>query len=283
MIVYLNGKYIDSSQAMISVNDRGFLFGDGLYEMILSYNGRPFRMKRHLTRLKHGCEFIRLNLTNIDFIEDVCMQLLEKNDLNSRIASIYVQLTRGVYKRMHRFPPGETSPTVYVSASKFSPDREHQQKGIATISVQDKRWGRCDIKTIDLLPNVIEHQKAIESEAHEAIFVKDGVILEGTHSNVFAVINGTVVTHPLTEKILPGVNREAVLEICEKHNIRTLERPILLNELGNLEEAFITSTTLEIMPVIKIDNMVVSNGRAGEITKLLQKEFSLLVEHESGP
>lgn len=282
MIIHLNGKYIDSSQAMISVNDRGFLFGDGLYEMILSYNGNPFRMKRHLARLKHGCEFIRLNLTNVDFIEDICLQLLEKNNLNSRIASIYIQLTRGVHKRMHRFPPAETPSTIYICASEFSPDREHQQKGIATISVQDKRWGRCDIKTIDLLPNVIEHQKAIETGAHEAIFFKDGVILEGTHSNVFAVINDMVVTHPLSEKILAGINRKAVLEICEKRKIRTLEKPILLNGLENLEEAFITSTTLEIMPVTKIDNMVVGNGRAGKITKLLQKEFSLMVEHESG-
>jgi D-alanine transaminase len=280
MIVYLNGKYTEKERAMISVDDRGFLFADGLYEMILSYQGRPFRLKRHLARLEHGCEFIRLNLSNIDFIEDICFQLIKKNDLTSKIAAIYIELTRGTYKRAHQFPPADISPTIYISASEFLPDREHQRKGIATITVQDRRWGRCDIKTINLLPNVLEHQKAIESGGHEAIFVRDGIMLEGTHSNVFAFMNGELMTHPVTERVLPGINREAVFELCERLNIGISEKPIAMNDLENLEEAFITSTTLEIMPVIKIDNIVIANGEPGRITKSLQKEFRILTGQE---
>jgi D-alanine transaminase len=281
MIVYLNGEYIDSGQAMISVNDRGFLFGDGLYEMILSYNGKPFRLNRHLARMGLGCEFIRLNLKNVDFIADVCLELIELNSLSSNIASIYIQLTRGSYRRAHKFPPADVAPTVYVSATEFLPDREHQQKGIATITVQDKRWGRCDIKTIDLLPNVLAHQRAIEAGGQEAIFSKDGIILEGTHSNVFAVIEGEVRTHPLTDKVLPGINREAVLEICAKRNIRANEKPVAIGDLQNADEVFITSTTLEIMPVIKIDSLIINQGRPGEITRLLQNEFRILTEQNS--
>jgi D-alanine transaminase len=281
MIVYLNGEYIDSGQARISVNDRGYLFGDGLYEMILSYNGKPFRIDRHLARLGRGCEFIRLNLKNVDFIADVCLELIELNSLSSNIASIYIQLTRGSYRRAHKFPPPDIAPTIYVSATEFLPNREHQEKGITTITVQDKRWGRCDIKTIDLLPNVLAHQKAIEAGGQEAIFSKDGIILEGTHSNVFAVIEGEVRTHPLTQKVLPGINRETVLEICAKQNIRANEKPISICDLGNADEVFITSTTLEIMPVIKIDSLIINQGRPGEITRFLQKEFRILTEQDS--
>ncbi len=277
MVVFINGKYIDKGDARISPDDRGFLFGDGLYEVLLAYDGKPFRMKEHINRLKRGCEFAGINLENTDDINEICHSLIERNSLKDNMANIYIQVTRGVYKRAHRFPPEDVMPTVYIAATEFSPNRVHQKYGIKIITVPDDRWDHCDIKTIDLLPNVLAHQKAFDQSGAEAIFVDDGILLEGTHSNFFAVMNGKVWTHPESNKILSGITRNVVIEICNRLNIQLVEKAIEYNDISKIEEAFVSSTTLEITPVVNVDDTKIGDGRPGEIAKLVQKEYQRMI------
>jgi D-alanine transaminase len=280
MIVFLNGKFVDKEKVQISPDDRGFLFGDGLYEVVLAYNGRPFRLEDHIARLRQGCEFARINLKYAEDIHEICLKLIDKNNLKDAIGKIYIQVTRGVYKRAHRFPPDEVPPTLYISAIEFIPNHEHQKNGIKAITVPDDRWEHCDIKTIDLLPNVLAHQKAVDQGGSEAIFVRDGILLEGTHSNFFAVKEGKVIIAPESDRILSGVTRRAVFEICRKLNIDLLEEPIKESILNTFEEAFITSTTLEITPVVLINDLKIGSGNPGSITRLIQEEYHKLVHQE---
>jgi D-alanine transaminase len=277
MVVFINGKYIDKQDACISPDDRGFLFGDGLYEVVLVYNGKPFRLEEHVSRLKRGCEFTGISLENADEIHDICRSLIEKNNLIENIANIYIQVTRGVYKRAHRFPPEDVLPTVYIAAAEFSPNRVHQKYGIKIITVPDDRWDHCEIKTIDLLPNVLAHQKAFDQSGAEAVFVDDGILLEGTHSNFFAVLDGKVYTHPESNKLLSGVTRQAVIQICNKVNIEIVEKAIEYTKISEINEAFVSSTTLEITPVVNVDDSKIGDGRPGEITKLIQDEYQRIV------
>lgn len=278
MTVFFNGKFVDRNRVQISPYDRGFLFGDGLYEVVLAYNGRPFRLGDHLDRLQHGCEFVRINLKNAEDIHEICLKLIDKNNLKDTIANIYIQVTRGVYKRTHRFPPDEVPATLYISAIEFSPSREHQKNGIKAITVPDNRWANCHIKTIDLLPNVLAHQKAVDQGGAEAIFAGDGIIFEGTHSNFFAVRDGRVFTHPVSNRILSGVTRKTVIEICRKMDIHLCEEPIKESRLKSFDEIFITSTTLEITPVVLINDLKIGSGNPGTITRLIQKEYQELVQ-----
>ncbi|MBD3218061.1 MAG: hypothetical protein GF310_07275 [candidate division Zixibacteria bacterium] len=277
MVIFINGKYIDKGDVRISPDDRGFLFGDGLYEVVLAYNGKPFRLEEHISRLKRGCEFAGIKLENADEIKEFCRSLIERNNLKENIANIYIQVTRGVYKRAHRFPPEGILPTVYIAAAEFSPNRVYQKYGIKVITVPDDRWDHCDIKTIDLLPNVLAHQKAFDQSGAEALFVNGGVLLEGTHSNFFTVMEGKVWTHPESNKILSGVTRRAVIEICNKLNIEIVEKAIEYIEISEIDEAFVSSTTLEITPVVNVDDIKIGNGRPGELTKLIQEKYQRMV------
>jgi D-alanine transaminase len=278
MIVFFNGKFVDKEKVQISPDDRGFLFGDGLYEVVLAYDGRPFRLKDHLDRLLRDCEFARINLKNAEDINGICQDLIDKNNLEDTIANIYIQVTRGVYKRAHRFPPEEVPPTLYISAIEFSPSREHQKYGIKAITVPDTRWANCHIKTVDLLPNVLAHQKAYDQDGSEAIFVSSDILQEGTHSNFFAVKDGKVFTHPESNRILSGVTRKTVIEICRKMDIDLCEEPIKESRLKSFDEIFITSTTLEITPVVLINDLKIGRGNPGTITRLIQKEYQELVQ-----
>jgi len=277
VIVFLNGEFLDKQHVQISPDDRGFLFGDGLYEVVLAYNGRPFRLRDHIARLKCGCEFARIKLENIEYVREVCALLIEKNDLEDVIANIYIQVTRGAYKRAHHFPPGDVLPTLYISAGEFSPNRAHQKNGIKAVTVPDDRWGHCNIKTIDLLPNVLAHQRAFDQGGTEAIFVRDGVLLEGTHSNLFAVKDGKVYTHPRSNRVLSGVTRRTVIEICSRMDIDLLMEAIEESMVEKLDEAFVTSTTLEITPVVAVNDLQIGNGKPGKITTLIQDEYQTLV------
>ena len=192
MIGYLNGQFLPQEQIFISPEDRGFLFADGIYEVIRSYGGRLFRAKAHLDRLSHGARALQFNHIDFSYIEPVCERLIQENGLTQGDAVIYMQVTRGVAPRSHAFPPIETPLTVYATAKPFQPHRQESQVGISVILIPDQRWARCDIKTIGLLANTLAHQRARKSHATEGLFVRDGVVMEGTHSNVMAVFNGVV-------------------------------------------------------------------------------------------
>ena len=282
MIVYLNGQYIPRQHASIDVDDRGFLFADGVYEVIHSYEGHLFQMDAHLQRMDRGLRFLRIAIDDVQAMREVVERLIVENDLASGEATVYMQVTRGSAPRTHGFPPVGTPPTVYAAAARYIPQRDQANEGIAVILVPDLRWARCDIKSVALLPNVLARQRAIEAGVADAIFVRDGVALEGTSSNFFGVFDGGVVTAPKTNYILPGITRDVVIGLCADIGVSVQEAPILEHRLGEAEELFLTSTIVEIRPIIRLDGHPVGPGAPGLVTRRIQQAFRDLVSDLGG-
>lgn len=278
MIVFLNNCFIDVEQAVISPFDRGFLFADGVYESIRTYNKKLFRYEDHLARLKRSLKETRIEFPELDSIENIIYELMIKNDIEDE-ALIYIQITRGsAIPRTHHFPTENISPTLFISVKELIENIEEQEMGVKVILQEDARWLRCDIKSTSLLPVVLASQKAKEENAVEAILVRDGLITEGTHTNFFAVKDETVFTAPKSKMILEGITRKVVLEFCEKFKIDYREEFIEKNDLKNFTEFFITSTTKEITPVVEIDYWKINQGEPGKITKSLQTVFKKVTE-----
>lgn len=273
MLSYFNGKYLPKEQIAISPDDRGFLFADGLYEVLRTYDGEIFQVQAHIERLNYGAREISFHTTDFSYLIEVASQLVDRNGLQNGDALVYIQVTRGAAPRFHRFPPAETHLTVYATARPFEPKKEEQENGISIILVPDQRRVRCDIKQVGLLPNVLAHQKAVENGAAEAVFIRNGKITEGTHSNIFAIFDGIVTTPPRTIDILGGITRKVVLEICANQMISFKEREILQSEMDRAEELMITGTTVEITPVVKMDGLKVGSGVPGPLTRKLQEAF----------
>lgn len=277
MLVYLNGKYLPHEQAVISVNDRGFLFGDSLYEVIRSYRGRLFEKEAHLQRLQNGLRTLRMHLAEFEQLIDIARQLLAENGLQEEDATVYFQITRGAtFPRKHAFPAGNISPTVFIAANRLHIDPALAERGAAVITVPDIRWGRCDLKTTNLLANVLANQQAHEASAYEAIFIREGVITEGSHSNFFAALNDTVFTHPASTAILPGITRQVVLDLCRQLHFKIEEKPLPARLLPQVQEIFLTLTSAEVVPVIRVDGELVGEGKPGEKTRRLQEAFKAL-------
>lgn len=274
MIVYFNGKYLPKDKVHISPDDRGFLFADGIYEVIRIYRGSPFEMDAHLARMRYGLDAIRLPLGDLAFLKDVVRKLIGKNALSDGTADVYIQVTRGVYPRRHRFPPPECRPTVYATAVPSAPNRRAQQRGVAAVLVPDIRWARCDIKSVALLPNVLACQRAHDDGAAEALFVKDGAVVEGSHSSFFAVFNGTLRAAPESNYMLGGITRRIVIRLAEKLGIPVRLFPVLENEMAAADELMIVGTGTEITPVIKVQDRKIAGGKPGPITRKLQKAFA---------
>lgn len=275
MLVYLNGKYIPHEQATVSVYERGFLFGDGVYEVIRSYRSYFFEKEAHWRRLQHGLEALRLQFEDFPALESIARRLLSENNLLNGEALIYFQITRGAaIPRKHFFPPPGTPLTVYIAANKFVPSPDLVENGAAAITMPDIRWHRCDLKTINLLPNVLASQKAHEQGADEAIFIHEGVATEASHSNFFAVFDGKIITHPRSHKILPGITRAVVLELCRELRIPVEETPPSAARLPQAGELFLSRTTGEIVPIVRLDNAVIAAGKPGPITRRLQEAFA---------
>lgn len=275
MLVYLNGKYIPHEQATVSVYERGFLFGDGVYEVIRSYHGYFFEKDAHWRRLQHGLEALHLQFDDFPGLENIARRLLDENNISEGEALIYFQITRGAaIPRKHFFPPPGTPPTVFIAANKFVPAHELTEKGVSAITMSDIRWDRCDLKTINLLPNVLASQKAHEQGADEAIFIHEGVATEASHSNFFAVFDGKIITHPRSHKILPGITRAVVLELCRELRLPVEETPPRAERLLQAGELFLTRTSGEIVPIVRLDNAVIADGKPGPITRRLQEAFA---------
>jgi D-alanine transaminase len=277
--VFLNGEYIPKSEAKISVEDRGFMLADGVYEVTCFYEGVPFYQDRHLERLRRGLAWMRIPF-DAGVMDDVSRQLIARNGLGKATTSIvYLQITRGVAPRTHYFPKEPITPTVYASAKAWDrPTPERWNQGFSAALVPDRRWGRVDIKTICLLPNVLGFQAALDAGADDAILVKDGVAMEGAHQNFWAVVDGTAVTHPLTQSILGGITRGVVLEVARENGIPVQERPIQVEELATAEELFFTGTTGEVRPCVKVDGRAVGDGKVGPVTRVLSQAFMKRVE-----
>ncbi len=278
MFVFLNNKMIPLEEGNLSPFDRGFLFADGVYESIRTYNKKLFRYEDHLARLKRSLKETRIDFTKLDPIENIMYELMIKNEIEHE-ALIYLQITRGsAIPRTHNFPKKNTSPTLFISVSEFSENLNEQDKGVKVILQEDIRWLRCDIKSTSLLPVVLASQKANEEDALEAILVRDGLITEGTHTNFFAVKDETVFTAPKSKMILEGITRKVVLEFCEKFKIDVREEFIKKDDLKSYNEFFITSTTKEITPITEIDFWTINQGEPGKITRSLQAVFKKIIE-----
>lgn len=277
MIVYLNGDYLTEEQAVISPSDRGFLFADGVYEVLHAYDGYLFRLDSHTRRLRNSLSELRIE-AGVD-LRAIAEELLRRNELTTGEASVYLQVTRGTAPRGHAFP-AKATPTVYAFARPFDRPATEQEQGCRTITVPDERWLRCDIKSVSLLPNILAKQAAADAGVYESILVRDGNVTEGSSSSFAAVFNNQLVTAPLGNLILPGITREATLELCERLEIPVAEEFIPAVSLGVAEEAMILSSTVEVMPVTEIDGKPVGNGLPGPHTRRIQEAFSQLIRQD---
>ncbi len=267
--VYLNGEYLPLDQAKISVLDRGFLFADGVYEVIPAYGGRLLRVDEHMQRLQNSLDAIRLEnpLTVKQWLEAFDKLLVDNpNQGSADDKSIYLQVTRGVAAvRNHGFPE-EVNQTVFMMVNELpSVDKEKLRMGVAAITLDDIRWKACNVKSISLLGNILLRQQAHDNDAAEAILINDGLVTEGAASNVFAVINDVLVTAPAGTRLLPGITRDLIVELAAQHNIPCEERDFTEAELLSASEIWFSSSTKEILPVVELNGNPVANGQPGPI------------------
>jgi D-alanine transaminase len=266
-VIYLNGEFMPLHEARVPVMDRGFLFGDGVYEVIPVYSCRPFRLAEHLARLQKSLDGIRLTnpLTEIEWSE-LIEQIIVRNEGNDQ--QVYLQITRGVgLKRNHAFPPAADSrPTVFVMSEPLSPPpAEQREQGIMAISAADNRWHRCDIKAISLLANCLLRQQAVDAACAETVLLRDGFLTEGAASNIFVVQDGMLLAPPKNHLMLPGVTYDVILELAAAHGVPWEVRDILETEVRSADELWMTSSTREVLPIVRLDGHAVGNGRPGPL------------------
>ncbi len=272
-LAWIDGRVSDLSEAKVSIEDRGYLLGDGVYEVIRIYNGRPFYLNAHLDRLQNSAAAIRLSIPyTMEEIVTTSEELIGSS--GCREGYIYMQLTRGSSKRDHLFPT-DASPTLAIYVRELDALSEIDAISLQScITLPDERWMNCNIKTINLLPNLLARQKAAEAGAIEAILYRPGgIVTEGTRSNLFAVIDDRVFTHPETNLILPGITRRIVLDILNKLAIPFSENPFTLNNLEKASEIWITSTTMEVNPVGEVDGKPVGGSTVGTTCLNVMQEF----------
>ncbi|RSK26051.1 amino acid aminotransferase [Bacillus sp. HMF5848] len=251
-IAFFNGEFVDINQAVIPIQERAHQFGDGIYEVIRVYEGRPFYLKEHLERLVNSAEAISLKLPySLSEMDQFIEEGLTRASIDE--AEIYIQVTRGIAPRIHAFPNVSASFSMTIRpVRKIDPIK--RQQGIAVLITEDERWKNCYIKSLNLLPNVLAKQKAIELDCDEAIFVRSGYITEGSSSNVFIVKNGALITTPATNAILHGITRAIVFQLANQLDIPVHERAFTVHELETADEAFITSTVSEILKIKSVGN-----------------------------
>ena len=272
--VYLNGSFLPDTEACVSVLDRGFIFGDGIYEVIPAYAGHPFRLNEHLQRLANNLEAVRIKQPcTVEQWGQLIQQLIEKNEGKGKDWSVYLQITRGVASRDHAFP-GDTEPTVFMMCNPLSPLPEKTLRdGVHAITAEDFRWVNCHIKAISLLPNVLLRQQAIDASASESNLIRDGQATEGAASNLFIVEDGIIKTPPKGPLLLPGITRDLILELAQKQAMATQETVISLEQLQNAEEIWLSSSTKEILPVTYLDKRAVGSGKPGTLWQTMYQLY----------
>jgi D-alanine transaminase len=272
-IAYFNGKFLPKDEIKISPDDRGFLFADGIYEVVKWHEGFFYDMESHLTRMKRSLREIFIKWTEADTFPTFAAELIKCNQLSDRQALIYLQVTRGAAPRSHSFPDPAVNPTVYAFVKELNPAGIVPESGVKVILKEDIRWSRCDIKSVALLANTLSFQEAHEKGFNECIFVRNGLITEGSRSNIFFVIDGALHTHPESIHILSGVTRKNILRIAKRAGIQVKEEPLPEKKLGIIQEAFITNTSAEVTPVIAMDDLIIGDGIPGPVTMLIHKNF----------
>lgn len=279
-VLYINGRFTTTEERVIGVEDRGFQFGDAVYEVFKFLRRRPILLLDHFRRLQRGLREIEIPIPwdEASFAATI-RTLIDRTAFDDGI--IYIQVSRGEAERAH-FWPESTTPTAIAYSRRFRfPDATKKDRGIRVITTPDLRWHSCHVKSVNLLGNAIAKKAAQRAGAEEAILLSEGFVREGASSNFFAVKNGHIVTHPLDDHILPGVVRDRVIGLALAAKIRVDERPLREAELFDLDEAFITSTTQGVMPVTEIDDRIIGNSRRGEVTTRLQELFDQIEAREA--
>jgi len=272
--VFLNGEIVSAEDAKISVFDRGFLFGDGIYEVMVQLENGIFYKKAHLDRLQDNLNKIGISY-DVKNIDDALEPLLKASGLTEKSCLIYMQVTRGTAPRKHSYPKDVPASVMMYALPYNLPDIN--PKHMKAILAPDFRWHRCDIKSISLLGNIMANEAAMDHLADEAALVRDGMISEGSHTNIFFVKNGTVITHPADNHILNGITRMIVLKLCQNLDISVIERPIAEDEIEHMDEAFFTGTTTQIASIAILgEHQFYENDNIGKITKRLQEAFAKL-------
>lgn len=275
---FFNGSFVSAAEANLNIEDRGTIFGDGVYEVIRIYKGRLFQADEHLDRYFQSAAGIEITLP-YDRAELVRLmnELVQKSGVEH--GTLYMQLTRGVAKRAHNFPEG-CKPTFFMIAREMPPiPREVYEKGVQVMLHPDERWKRCDIKTINLLSNVLAKEKALRQGYFDAIFYSERGITEATSSSVLAVIDGVLTTAPQGCWVLPGITRDTVIRLAGEQGIEVSQRFIGKEELFEAEEVFLTSTRIDIVPVVGIDKKVIADGKPGRVFWRLKEAFQALLEN----
>ncbi len=274
MTIYLNGSFMPLEEAKISVLDRGFMFGDGVYEVIPVYSLKPFRLHDHLRRLQHSLDGIKLaNPYSEDEWTGIIEQLIERNEVEDQY--LYLHITRGVAKRDHPFPVPPVTPTVFVMSSPLpTPPAELLNNGVSCITAQDNRWLRCDIKSISLLPNVLLRQMAVDAGGTETILIRDDSFMtEGSASNIFLVKNGTLIAPPKDHLMLPGITYDVIFELASASAIPCEVRRVMKEELFNADELFLTSSTKEVLAITVVDGKIIGSGKPGPVFSRMNRLY----------
>lgn len=270
---YFNGKLLPKDDIKISPDDRGFLFADGIYEVVRWYEGFFYDINSHTTRLKRSLRELRINWPDADRFSSIANDLIKLNKLETQPAMVYLQVTRGAARRSHSFPIPEVTPTAYAYAWGFVPDSQLKETGIKVMLKEDIRWSRCDIKSVALLPNTLSFQEACENGLKECIFVRNGYITEGSHSNIFFVIEGTLFTHPESNNVLSGITRKNILRIAQESGIKIREEAVQENRIRFIREAFISNTSAEVTPVTELGGNTIGEGVPGPVTRIIRDKF----------
>ena len=282
-IAFVNGKFSPLDDATVHVEDRGFQFADGVYEVVRTYGGQPFAIDEHLTRLFRSLSAIELESS---VPQDQLKSVIQEGIRRAKFSEVlvYLQITRGRARR-HRGIPAEAQPTIVMTVREMSPRSEKlRSDGISVVTVPEFRWTRCDIKSIALLPSVLAYQMARKAGAGDAIFTEDdGTVNESTAGNVFVVTHGCLRTPPKTPRILPGVTRDKILETARSIGVATAEERLVKSDLFGAEEMFLTSTTAEITPVVSVDGKKIGDGISGPVSARLYDQFARLFIHDCVP
>jgi D-alanine transaminase len=272
MTVYLNGQFLPLEDAKISVLDRGFIYGDGVYELIPAYGREPFRLAQHLARLQRSLDGIRLPNPHSDAAwERIIRDLIARMPFDDQ--GVYFQVTRGVATRDHAFPAG-TPPTVFMMSNPLTlPSAEQVERGVAVVTAKDERWLHCDLKTISLLGNVLARQLAVDAGAVEAVLFRDDHLTEASASNVLIVHEGAIVAPPKDNQILPGITYDAAFELAREGGFAVTIRPIPREEALHADEMWLSSSTKEILAVTKIDGQAFAGGHPGPVFRKMYALF----------
>lgn len=278
--VIFNGHIVDREKAIIHIEDRGFQFGDGVYEVIRIYNGKPFTLKEHIDRLYASAQKIYMEIPySKQEITDLIINLLEQE--NASTCNLYLQISRGVVPRNHVIPE-TASPTLIGYLMPGTRPVDLMKTGGKAVITEDLRWHYCDIKSISLLGAVLAKKKATDAGCLEAILHRDGIITEGSSTNIWMVQNGKLFTHPANQFILNGITRQKVISLLDFNQLPYEETGFTVEQLQNADELFLTSTTMEIIPIVEVDGVKIGNGTPGDVTRKLQTLFEQEIEHECG-